>query len=142
MIVNYKKRKIKIPVKKVSEFGKISGLMFRTKNAKNLLFEFKEKTRIKIHSFFVFFKFLGVWLDEKNNVIEWKAISPFSLGCSPKKPFSKLVEIPVNNKNKKIIGFFVGKKVGLFRPIGEKKSERRSDVIRKKDLNTSSDFTS
>lgn len=108
MIVNYKNRKIEIPAKKVSELGKISGLMFRTKNTDNLLFEFKGKTRMKIHSFFVFFDFLAIWLDEKNKVIERKKIKPFSSGYSPKKYFSKLVELPINDKNKKIIQFFVG----------------------------------
>ena len=110
MIVKYKNKKIKVEVKKVSELGKISGLMFRTRETKNLLFIFRKKTNIKIHSFFVFFKFLGVWLDEKNEVIECKIIKPFSFGYSPKKSFVKLVEIPANEKNKKIIAFFVGKK--------------------------------
>ena len=110
MIIKYKNKKIRIDAKKVSELGKISGLMFRTRETKNLLFVFKKKTNVKIHSFFVFFKFLGVWLDEKNEVIESKIINPFHLGYSPKKSFSKLVEIPINEKNRKIIVFFVGKK--------------------------------
>ena len=110
MKIFYKKRKIEIPAEKVSQFGKISGLMFRTRETKNLLFIFKKKTRIKIHSFFVFFKFLAVWLDGKNKIVEWKIVKPFSLGYAPKKSFSKLVEIPVNEKNRKIIRFFVDKK--------------------------------
>lgn len=111
MKIFYKNKKINIDAKRVSEFGKISGLMFRTRNTANLLFDFRKKTRVKIHSFFVFFKFLAVWLDKKNNVIEWKIIKPFSVGYSPKKPFSKLVEMPLNDKNRKAIQFFVGKKV-------------------------------
>ncbi|MEK6760526.1 MAG: hypothetical protein AABX93_01235 [Nanoarchaeota archaeon] len=110
MIVKYKNKKINVDVKKVSELGKIFGLMFKNRNTKNLLFEFKKETSVKIHSFFVFFNFLAVWLDEKNEVIESKIIKPFSLGYSPKKSFSKLVEIPINEKNGKIIAFFVGKK--------------------------------
>jgi len=110
MIVKYKNKKINIDVKEVSELGKISGLMFKTKETKNLLFEFEKETGIKIHSFFVFFKFLAVWLDKENKVIEWKIIKPFSLGFRPKKYFSKLIEIPINEKNRKTIQFLVGKK--------------------------------
>ena len=110
MIVKYKNKKINIDVKEVSEFGKVSGLMFRTRRTKNLLFVFNKKTNVKIHSFFVFFRFLAVWLNDKNKVIGYKIVSPFSFGYSPKKSFSKLIEVPINEKNRKIIQFFVGKK--------------------------------
>jgi len=110
MIIKYKNKKINIDAEKVSEIGKISGLMFKTRQTKNLLFEFGKETRIKIHSFFVFFKFLAVWLNDKNKVIEWKMIKPFSIGYSPKKHFSKLIELPLNGKNRKTIQFLVGKK--------------------------------
>ena len=46
MIIDYKNQQIKIPVKKVSEFGKFMGLMFKKKTTENLLFEFNKKTRI------------------------------------------------------------------------------------------------
>ena len=109
MIVKYKNKKINIDVKEVSEFGKVSGLMFRTKETKILLFEFKKETNLKVHSFFVLFDFLGVWINSKGRVVDCKIMKPFSVAYSPKKKFSKLVEIPVNEKNGKIISFFVGK---------------------------------
>src|SRR3989344_2981150 len=110
MKIFYKNKKIEIPAKKVSPFGKISGLMFKSRNTENLLFEFKKNTNLRIHSFFVFFPFLAVWLNKKNKVIEIKIVRPFSFSIKPKKLFSKLVELPFNNKNKKNIKFLVGKK--------------------------------
>ena len=111
MKIYFKKNQIEIPVGKVSELGKFSGLMFKTKNTENLVFEFNKKTNLKIHSLFVFFPFLAIWLDEKGGVLEWKIVKPFSLAVSSKKPFFKLIEMPFNNKNKKILEFLVGKKI-------------------------------
>ncbi len=105
----FRKRKISLGVKKLSPFGKLTGLMFRTKSTRNLLFSFKDDTKIVFHSFFVSFPFLMLWLDEKNCVFEWRIIRPFSTIKSPKKKFRSVVEIPCNNKNEKIIKIFVGR---------------------------------
>ncbi|MCX8158782.1 MAG: DUF192 domain-containing protein [Candidatus Pacearchaeota archaeon] len=99
-------KKIFINVRKAN---KILGLMFKPKESANLLFEFDKKGYYAIHSFFVFFSFLVLWLDEKNNVVEKRIVKPFEFCVSPKKPFKKIIEIPFNNKNKKIINFIVGK---------------------------------
>lgn len=104
------KRKINVNVKKVSFFGRFSGLIFRNKNTNNLLFEFSHDVNLAIHSLFVFFPFLAVWLDDKNRIIEKRIIKPFILSAKPRKNFRKLVEIPLNNENKQIIHFLVGKK--------------------------------
>ena len=122
MIIKYKSKKIEIPARKVSFIGKITGLMFRTKNTGNLLFEFSGKTRMKIHSFFVFFDFLAIWLDDKNNVIESRKIHPFTPSSSPNREFSKLIEAPFNDKNAKITDFFVGdeKQTTLRRRLEER----------------------
>lgn len=97
--LKHKNKTIKINVKKVNEFQKGIGLMFSSKeNAKILLFEFKKQTRINIHSFFVFFSFLAIWLDKENNVLEIKKVNPWKISVSPKKPFYKLIEIPFNKK--------------------------------------------
>ena len=80
------------------------GLMFsRRENAKILLFDFKKQTRIPIHSFFVFFSFVVVWLDDQNNIRDFKIVKPFSFSVSSNKFFNKLIEIPINDKNKNII---------------------------------------
>ena len=110
MIINFKNQQIKITVKKISELGKIIGLMFKKKTTENLLFEFNEKTSLRIHSYFVFFDFLAIWLDKKNIVLEWKVIKSFTPNIKPKKPFFKLIEIPFNKKNEEIVKSFVGKR--------------------------------
>lgn len=62
----YKNKKIRINVKVCSEFNKFLGLMFvRRKRAKALLFDFEKPTKISIHSWFVFFPFVAIWLDDK-----------------------------------------------------------------------------
>ena len=105
-------RKIKIQkVRKVSEWGKIRGLMFRKKeNAKALIFEFKSPTGMSIHSCFVFFDFLALWLDEDNNILEKKIVEPWRFSVSPSVKYYKLLEIPLNNlyysKVKKILSYF------------------------------------
>lgn len=86
-------------VKQCTEIGKLLGLMFKSKNNANaLIFDFEKKSDMKIHSFFVFFPFIALWLDDKNRIIEKRIINPFTLSINPKKSFSKLVEIPLNRK--------------------------------------------
>lgn len=96
-------------VKKLSSFGKVIGLMFcRRKNAKALLFEFKKQSKIKIHSLFVFFPFVAVWLDDKNKIVDRKIVKPFRFSVFPKKSFSKLIEIPIDERHMKIVDSLVG----------------------------------
>ena len=100
-IFYYKNKKIKLKVKKCNNLQKISGLMFTPrKKAKALLFELKKP--IAIHSCFVFFPFIAVWLN-KSNVIEIKKIEPFTLHIKPKQYFNKIIEIPINKKYKTIL---------------------------------------
>ena len=105
MIIKDKSKKIEIQnVKTLSEFGKGIGLMFRKKKkCPAMLFEFSKPTRMRIHSLFVFFKFAAVWLDDKNKIIDKKIVKPFRLSVSCKKPFHKLVEIPLNKEYEKKI---------------------------------------
>lgn len=93
-----------IRANKLSYLGCWIGLMFKTKNSKNLLFDLPGKWGI--HSFFVFFPFLALWLNKKNKVLEWKIVKPFSFFVKPKKEFAKLIEIPVNEENKEILSIF------------------------------------
>ena len=110
MILRHNNKTIEVPIHKVSFVGKFTGLMFRSKDISNLLFDFEKTCKIAIHSVFVFFNFLAVWLDEKNNVLEFKIVCPFEFYICPKNSFFKLVEIPINKKNREIIEFFVGKR--------------------------------
>lgn len=106
MKIYFGKRRIRVDVRKTGFFGRARGLMFRTRNAENLLFDFGGGARRAIHSFFVFFPFLAVWLDGKNKVIEFRVVTPFKLRVVPSWKFRKLVEIPVSGRNREIISFF------------------------------------
>ncbi|MFW5846780.1 MAG: hypothetical protein ACOCUU_01350 [Nanoarchaeota archaeon] len=106
--LNYKNKKIQLKVQKLSKIEMFKGLMFEKKeNSYIKLFEFPYNSKWKIHSCFVFFSFLAVWLDDKNNIIEIKTIKPWKLSITPKKKFKKLVEIPLNNKNFSVTKFLV-----------------------------------
>lgn len=102
--LNYQKRNIELDLKICNWLGRFLGLMFtQRKNAKALLFDFKKPVRIAIHSWFVFFPFVAVWLDDKNKIIDIKTIKPFILFVFPKKSFCKLIEIPINEKYNKVV---------------------------------------
>jgi len=104
--INNRGKKIELDVKKTGFFSKGFGLMFKSRNCENLLFEFGKDVRISITSFFVFFPFLAIWLDGNNEVIEFKLVKPFQLSVSPKNKFGKIIEIPVNDRNSSIIRIF------------------------------------
>ncbi|MBS3099198.1 DUF192 domain-containing protein [Candidatus Pacearchaeota archaeon] len=101
--INIGKRSLEIDAKKVASLGMFSGLMFRSKNTKNLLFEFSKPKRAAIHSLFVFFPFAALWLDDKNNLVDSHYVEPFTLSVSPKRPARRLIELPTNKKNKYIL---------------------------------------
>jgi uncharacterized membrane protein (UPF0127 family) len=112
LIFTYKNKTIPIDVKKCGWIGKIIGLMFsrREKARALLLFDFKKPVKWGIHSLFVFFPFFAVWLDDKNKVVDLRLVKPFTLTIHSKRPFHKLVEIPINKRYSKLIGFLVGTK--------------------------------
>jgi len=106
---SYKNKQFEIMVKNCNLFEKFFGLMFiRKRKAQALLFEFKKPTKIKIHSFFVFFPFVAIWLDRENKIIDFKIIKPFNLAISHKKQFKRLVEIPINERYSGIVKLLVG----------------------------------
>ena len=83
-----------------SGINKFLGLMFKQREkAPILLFNIKNQA---IHSLFVFFPFIAVWLDEANNTVGMGVVKPFKLHVKPKKPFFKLIEIPLNKKYKEV----------------------------------------
>ncbi|MEK6913582.1 MAG: hypothetical protein AABW47_02825 [Nanoarchaeota archaeon] len=104
IVIKYKRKRIKVIAENCNFFKKISGLMFsRREKAGILLFDFKKKQNITIHSFFVFYPFVAIWLDKKNKIVEMKIVKPFNPYISSKKPVFKMIEIPINIKNKKIL---------------------------------------
>ncbi len=103
LIIGYKKKRIKLVVEDCNLWKKFSGLMFsRREKAGILLFSFKRKQKIAIHSFFVFYPFIAVWLDKKKKVVDVKIVKPFTACVYPEKKAISLVEIPINKANKKI----------------------------------------
>jgi len=105
----YKREKIKLKVHDCNWLMRFKGLMFcRGENAEALLFRFRKESGILIHSFFVFFPFVAVWLDSDNEVVDVKVVKPFTLGVKPTRAFSKLVEIPINKRYKKEVVLLVG----------------------------------
>ena len=103
IIIKHHNKKIKLNAKKLGKFSRGLGLMFRSKNTNNLLFDFDRDVTTSITSFFVFFPFLAIWLDENNKVIDKKIVKPFTLSIKPKTEFKRLIEIPINSKNKEIV---------------------------------------
>lgn len=110
MLIRKKGEKIKVEdLKKAEGIMKYFGLMFRNSNTENLLFTFSKNGRHRFHSFFVFFPFLIVWLDEKNSIMEFKIARPFLFSIVSRKKFKKALEMPLNKKNAKVINFIVGR---------------------------------
>ena len=104
----YKGKNFRINAKNCGSFGEIFGLMFKGREkAEALLFEFGKPVNMRVHSFFVFFSFVAVWLDGKK-VIAARKVKPFTFSIRPKKPFSRLIEIPINEKYHSHIKFLVG----------------------------------
>lgn len=104
-----------LSVKKLKGLEKGIGLMFSLrKRAKALLFEFNNPQKINLHSLFVFFPFLVLWLDKENNVLDFKMAKPFRFNISSTKPYSKIIEIPLNSKYRNLIKILVERK-GLKR---------------------------
>jgi len=101
-------RNLSVDVKKCNGFGRFRGLMFiQRKKAKALLFDFDRQCRTGIHSLFVFFPFIAVWMDSKGKILETRKIRPFLPFVSIKKPYSQLVEIPDNKKYRSIVKLFL-----------------------------------
>jgi uncharacterized membrane protein (UPF0127 family) len=108
MFIYHKGKKLVIPVTNVSFIRKGIGLMFRTRNTSSLSFEFSDEVNLALTSYFVFFPFLAIWLDKKNQVVDFRIVYPFTLSVAPSTKFNKLVEVPFNEENRKLIKFFVG----------------------------------
>jgi len=105
-IINYGRKKIRLRVKREGFFSRFIGLMFSNRESDNLLFEFNKSVRIPLHSFFVFFSFLVIWLDSSNRVLDFKIVKPFYFSVLPcgGVRFNKVIEIPINDKNAEVIG--------------------------------------
>ncbi len=97
-----------IDIERVEGLKKLTGLMFKGKKAKALLFDFKKKARHTIHSFFCP-PFLAIWLNE-GKVVDFKIIPPNQPLIKSAQNFNKLLEIPLNNKYHSTINFLLDKR--------------------------------
>ncbi len=97
--LKYKGKEINIEAYVVPKWYEGIGLMFRRrKNAKTLLFEFKRPVKMAIHSWFVFFPFIAIWIDGKGKVVDIKTVKPFEFNILPSGRFTRLIEIPLDKK--------------------------------------------
>ena len=99
----YKNKNFKIKVKKCETIlEQTIGLMFK-KNSLPLLFNFKKPRKYSIHSFFCQ-HFIAIWFLKKK-MIEIRLIEPNRI-IRMKQKFDKLLEIPINDKNFKLLETF------------------------------------
>lgn len=105
--LGYKGERIEVEAKPCKWFEKVVGLMFsrREKAKALLLFDSTKPINYGIHSLFVFFSFVAVWLDEENNVVDMKIVKPFRFSVHSRKPFYKMIEIPINGMYWKVVEF-------------------------------------
>lgn len=104
IIIKCNNKHFTISCLKLSYLGKMLGLMFsKIEKSDILLFEFDSNVNKSIHSFYVFFDFLAVWLDQNNNIIETKIIKPWTVKVYCKKEYRKLIEIPIKKENQELV---------------------------------------
>jgi uncharacterized membrane protein (UPF0127 family) len=107
--LKYKDKNFEINAKRCGVLGRVRGLMFRSREKAPaiLLLDFKKSCKFAIHSMFVFFPFIAIWLDNENKIVEIKKVFPWKFHVVPKKKFCRLIEIPLNQNYKKF-EFLVG----------------------------------
>jgi uncharacterized membrane protein (UPF0127 family) len=113
VIVHFGGKKIELFAEECNIFEKGIGLMFsKREKARILLFRFKNEQKIRIHSFFVFYPFIAIWLDKQGKIIDMKIVNPFLPHISHKGLAVALIEIPINQKNKEITKFLTKSRRG------------------------------
>lgn len=102
------KKKVSLDTLSCNVFERVRGLMFRFREkAPSLLFDFRKDSNEPLHSLFVFFPFIAVWFNKKK-IVHVEIVRPFRFFICPKKPFTKILEIPMNKKYRRQINAIVG----------------------------------
>ena len=110
--IKFKNREIEIQnIKKCRGIKRYFGLMFRPKSTNALLFEFDKPSRRAIHSFFCP-DFLAIWLNNKK-IVDFKLVNSKKFSITPKENFTKLLEIPVNERYSRVVAFFLDDKAKI-----------------------------
>lgn len=75
---------------------KTRGLMFRSNLDHALVFLLGEESRVgaAIHSFFVFFPFDTLFLNDKQKIVDMRMVGPFRFSVIPKAPAKYIIELP------------------------------------------------
>lgn len=97
-------------VLRVGFFTQFIGLMFSRRKTIVRLFSYSSDRRVPVHSWFVFYNFLIVWLDSKNKIVEWRVVRPFTSIILPRKKCRAFLEIPIDDKYSHELNFVVGNK--------------------------------
>jgi len=105
----YRDKEFIVQARECSFLRRGAGLMFRTRETDNLIFSFGKEAVYPFTGIFCFSPFLIIWLDENNEIIDFKLAKPFEARLLSTKPFKKVLELPLNRQNKKIIEYLVGK---------------------------------
>lgn len=104
MRIKFRGKEFEIDVRKSSG---VRGLMFyRRESASALIFNFQSS----LHSFFVFFDFLVLWLDGEGNVLDYLIVKPWTFFVDSSVKYSQIVEIPVNRRYFEVVKFIVGER--------------------------------
>ena len=96
---NYKGKEIILEAREMKGLNKMLGLIFYKEI---LLFDFSKLTKMRIHSLFCP-RFLAIWLDGENRVVDLRIVEPWNFSVSSRKTFSKLVEIPINSRYSSLV---------------------------------------
>ena len=107
---SYKGKKFSFDANVCSRLDWGLGLMFKSRNTPPLLFDIGKPTDMALTALFVFFPFVAVWLDSKNNVLAVEKINPFVPVISSPKNFVKLLEIPLNDRHRNKVEILVGER--------------------------------
>ncbi len=106
---NYNGGEISLEVSKVPWWFEGIGLMFsRRKKARALIFDLKNEVKMSIHSFFVFFPFVAIWLDKDKKVIDIRKVKSFKFGIPPSRKFRYLIEVPINENYDEVLKIIDG----------------------------------
>ena len=85
----------------------VKGLMFSRSTHSPLLFSFP--VPLAIHSLFVFYPFLAVWMTKENRILRVDVVKPFCFHVSPPSRARRLLEVPLHVRYSSFGTFLVGK---------------------------------
>ncbi len=105
-----RRKHLQIEVKRVGFFTQFIGLMFSRRKTPIRFFSYSSDRKVPIHSWFVFYDFLIVWMDSENKIVSWKVVKPFTSLVLPTIDCRAFIEIPIDGKYRKELEFVVGKR--------------------------------